>query len=283
MGGAGGVRDRTGRTGVGARPPRLTRRVRAVVAVGCWLVVWQVASVALDQPILLVGPWEVLVRLVELVPTGAFWVTVGRTLADVVLGFTAAALVAVALAAAAAASRWVDALLAPLIATTRATPVVAFIILVLLWTDASHLATVVAFLMALPVLYTNVLEGIAHRDARLLEMTRVFAVPWPRRVAAVDVPGVLPYFVAGCRTGIGLAWKSGIAAEVIGLPAGTIGEQMYQAKLFLATADLLAWTVVVVVLAALTERVVLALLERARRRLAGEPPPPLVGRAGGAR
>jgi len=266
---------------VGARAP--VRRGRFLVAVACWLVVWQVGAVALGQPILLVGPWDVAVRLVELVPTGTFWATVARTLAGVVLGFTAAAVAGVLLAAASAASSWADAMLAPLISTIRATPVVAFIILLLLWTDSSRLAAVVAFLMALPIMYTNVLEGIRNRDRRLLEMTRVFAVPWPRRVLAVDVPGVLPYFVAGCRTGVGLAWKSGIAAEVIGLPAGTIGEQMYQAKLFLATADLFAWTVVVVVLAALTERVVLALLERARRRLAGEPAPPLIDPAGGAR
>lgn len=278
-----GVGERAGPTRVGVRSRRLTRRTRVLVAVAGWLVVWQVASLVLDQPILLVGPWEVLARLVELVPTGAFWATVARTLADVAVGFTGAAVVAVALASAAAASRWADAFLAPLVATIRATPVVAFIILVLLWTRASNLAAVVAFLMALPVLYTNVLEGIAHRDARLLEMTRVFAVPWPRRVAAVDVPGVLPYFVAGCRTGIGLAWKSGIAAEVIGLPAGTIGEQMYQAKLFLATADLFAWTSVVVVLAAVTERVVLALLEDARHRLAGGPVATAADEAGGVR
>ncbi|UJP39745.1 ABC transporter permease [Cellulomonas palmilytica] len=256
--------DTGGRTDEGP----LARRARTAAAVACWLVVWQVAALALGQPILLVGPWDVVVRLVELVPTGELWATVGRTLTNVALGFTLALVAAVALAAAAAAWRWADALLAPLVSTIRATPVVAFIILVLLWTDSARLALVVAFLMALPVLYVNVLEGVRQRDERLLEMTRVFAVPWPRRLAAVDAPGVLPYLVAGCRTGIGLAWKSGIAAEVIGLPAGSIGEQMYQAKLFLATADLLAWTVVVVVLAALTERVVLALLERARRALA---------------
>ncbi len=255
-----------GQVPASGRDPR-ARRVRVVGAVACWLVVWQVAAATVGQPILLVGPWEVAQRLVELVPTSVFWATVARTLVNVVAGFTLAALAGVLLAAAAAASRWVEALLAPLIATIRATPVVAFIILVLLWTESSRLAAVVSFLMALPVMYANVLEGVRRRDTRLLEMTRVFAVPWPRRLTSVDVPGVLPFFVAGCRSAVGLAWKSGIAAEVIGLPQGTIGEQMYQAKLFLATADLFAWTVVVVVLAALTERLVLALLDRACRRL----------------
>ena len=67
-----------------------------------------------------------------------------------------------------------------------------------------------------------------------------------RRVVAIDGPQVLPYFVAACRAGMGLAWKAGIAAEVIGLPTGSIGERLYQAKLFLSSADLFAWTAVIV-------------------------------------
>ncbi|WP_444664914.1 ABC transporter permease [Cellulomonas sp. CW35] len=259
----------TGRQ-VRGRRRATTQRARAAVAVVGWLVVWQLAAAAVDQHVLLVGPWDVAVRLTELVPTSAFWAAVTRTLVSIAAGFVLAVVVGVALAAACAASRWADAVVAPVVVTVRATPVVSFIILVLVWTDASRLALVVAFLMALPVLHATVLEGIRARDVRLLEMARVFAVPWPRRVTAVDVPQVLPFLVAGCRTGVGLAWKAGIAAEVIGLPAGTIGEQLYQARLFLATADVLAWTVVVVVLAALTERVVVAALDRAGGR-GGEP------------
>jgi NitT/TauT family transport system permease protein len=242
---------------------------RPWVVAAFWLGVWQAAATALGHPILLVGPWDVAVRLVELVPTGAFWAAIGHTLLRIAVGFAAAALVGSLLAAASAAWAWVDALLAPVIAAIRATPVVSFIILVLIWANSSVLAAIVSFLMALPIMHATVLEGIRHRDVRLLEMVDVFDVPWARRVLAVDVPAVLPFFVAGCRTGIGLAWKSGIAAEVIGLPTGSIGEQLYQAKLFLATADLFAWTVVVVALSSLMERLVVWALERAQARLSG--------------
>ena len=55
---------------------------------------------------------------------------------------------------------------------------------------------------------------------------------------------------------------------MIGLPRGSIGEQLYQAKLFLSTADLFAWTVVIVAVSYGFERLVLATLSRVQVRVA---------------
>jgi len=247
------------------------RLARPALAVVFWLALWQAAALAVRSSVLLVGPWQVAVRLGQLAPTVGFWTTVGRTLGRVTLGFVLAALVGVLLAAASAASRWAGALVAPLVATIRSTPVVAFIILLLIWADVAWLATIVSFLMTLPIVHATVLAGIGQRDEALLEMTAVFGVPRRRRLLAVDVPGVLPYFAAACRTGVGQAWKSGIAAEVIGLPSGTIGERLYQGRLFLQTADVLAWTAVVVLVAFVSERLVLAGLHGLERRLSDGP------------
>lgn len=252
-----------------ARSERRAHALRSLLAVAFWLVVWQVVAVVVDERILLVTPVAVVQRLAELVPTGAFWLTVLHTVGRIALGFLAAAAVGVLSASAASASRVVDALLAPVVSAIRSTPVVSFIILVLIWADSARLAAIVSFLMVLPVVHTAVLEGLRHRSPSLAEVGEVFAVPWGRRVVALDVPQVLPFFVAACRTGVGLAWKSGVAAEVIGLPAGSIGEQLYQAKIFLATADLFAWTLVIVTLAHLAERLVVGLLDVGERRLAG--------------
>ncbi len=243
------------------------RATRPLLAIAFWLVVWQGATLAVDQRVLLVGPWDAAVRLVQLVPTADFWGAVWLTFGRITLGFLLAAVVGVLLATVSAASRWVEAIVGPAVTAIRSTPVVSFIILVLIWADSSKLATIVSFLMALPIVQATVYEGIGHRSSDLLEVAAVFEVPRWRRLLAIDVPGVLPYFVAACRTGVGLAWKSGIAAEVIGLPSGTIGERLYQAKLFLQTADVFAWTAVIVLVAWLSERVVLWLLGLAERRL----------------
>lgn len=240
------------------------RLVRPAAAVAFWLALWQVVALAVGSSVLLVGPWQVVVRLV---PTVDFWTTVARSCGRITFGFVLAVVVGVLLAALSAASPWTRAFVAPLVTTIRSTPVVAFIILVLIWVDVAWLATVVSFLATLPIVHTTVLSGIGQRDRALLEMTTVFRVPRWRRWWAVDVPGVLPYVVTACRTGVGYAWKSGIAAEVIGLPSGTIGERLYQGRLFLQTGDVLAWTVVVVLVAFVCEKLVLAGLSGLERRL----------------
>ncbi len=246
---------------------RVKRAGRPLVAAVWWVAVWQFAAWSVQKEFLLASPWAVVTRLAELVFTAGFWGTVGWSLTRIVIGFAAAAVVGTLAAALAAASRVVDNALSPLIVTIRSAPVVSFIILLLLWTDSSRLSAIVSFLMVLPVMYANVLEGIRHRDRTLLEAARVFRVPFTRRVRTIDVPGVLPFFAAACRIGIGLAWKSGVTAEVIGVADGSIGERLYEAKLFLSSEDLFAWTLVIVTLSMLCETAVLHLLRRVPGRM----------------
>jgi NitT/TauT family transport system permease protein len=255
-----------------ARTParRAARRfVPALLAAAFWIAVWQVVATVVHRDFLLASPGAVVHRLGELVVTGGFWGTVATSLSRIVIGFTAAAIVGAVLATLSSASRVADALAAPLIATIRSAPVVSFIILLLLWTDSSRLAAYTSFLMVLPVMYANILAGIRNRDRALLEVATVFRIPWLRRVRAIDVPAVLPFFAAACRTGVGLAWKSGVAAEVIGVAKGSIGERLYEAKLFLESADLFAWTIVIIALSVAGEAVVLWGLRRAQARFAG--------------
>ena len=143
----------------------------------------------------------------------------------------------------------------------KATPVASFIILVLIWVPSRNLSVVISFLMVLPVIYTNVLNGIQSTDGKLLEMAEVFDVsPW-RRIKYIYMSSVLPYFRAGCSLGLGLCWKAGVAAEVIGIPAGSIGEKLYEAKVYLETPDLFSWTIVIIILSIAFEKIFLLLTD----------------------
>lgn len=257
--------------------------MRPLLVLAFWLAVWQLVAWVVGQEILLASPVSVARRLAELVVTAGFWGTVGHSLARIATGFLAAAVVGALTAALAAWSRLVDVVLAPAMTAVRAAPVVSFIILLLMLPGGSgRLAAATSFLMVLPIVHATVLEGIRNRDRDLLEMAAVFRVPLPRRLAAIDIPAVLPYLAAACHVGIGLAWKAGVAAEVIGLPQGSIGERMYQGKLLLSSADVLAWTVVVIAVSFASERLIALLLARGRARLAGRPGPAQEGRPGPA-
>ncbi len=227
-----------------------------------WVAVWQIVAWMVGRDFILASPLAVIKRLGELAPTWDFWTTVGLSLGRITLGFALAAVVGSLLAALAATLRVVDVLLSPLISAIRSVPVASFIILVLLWADSGKLATITAFLIVLPVVYGNVSEGIHQRDRKMLEFASVFRIPRRRRILAIDIPAVRPYFAAACRIGVGLAWKSGVAAEVIGVIDGSIGERLYEAKIFLDSASLFAWTIVIVALSMACEAIVLRLVKQ---------------------
>ena len=236
-----------------------------------WLAAWQLASMAVGSRIVLVGPAEVACRLAELVLEADFWVSVGLSLGRVATGFGLAVVAGVALAAWASRSRVVEGLLAPLVGAVKAAPVASFVVLLLMWVPSRRLSVAVSFLMAFPILYTNVLAGVRQTDPALLEMADVFGVSGWARVRTVYAAQVVPYLRAGLSLAMGLSWKSGIAAEVIGLPAPSIGIHLYDAKVYLDTPDLLAWTVVIVALSVGLEALLGRLLDWAQARWEARP------------
>lgn len=226
----------------------MAAKLRSAWAVVFWLLVWQLGAMLLDQKILLVTPTAVLSRLIELLPTADFWSAVWFSFVRIICGFLAACVFGTVLAALSSRFRLIRELAAPLMGAVKSTPVASFIILVLLWVPSKNLSIVISFLMVTPIVYLNVLGGISAMDAQLTEMAEVFRVPTARRVRYLYLPQVMPYFRSACAAGLGLCWKAGVAAEVIGLPTGSIGEKLYQAKVYLETPDLFAWTVVIVVI-----------------------------------
>ncbi len=226
-----------------------------------WLVVWEIAAVAIGHDILLVSPVTVLRRLSELVRTGSFWSSILFSFLRIAGGFSLATLLGTILAAVSYRFKSMEVLLAPLIQTIKATPVASFVILVLIWVPSRNLSIVISFLMVLPIMYTNVLMGIRSTDRQLLEMADVFHVPTWKRLRYIYVSQVLPFFRSACSVALGLSWKSGIAAEVIGIPVGSIGEKLYQSKIYLDTPDLFAWTLVIIIISVCFEKLFLMLID----------------------
>ena len=248
---------------------KIKRRYGAA-AVVFWLAVWQLAAAAIGQEVFLVSPLQAAGTLVQLLPQPDFWQRVGFSAGHILLGFLLGAVCSVVCSVAAERWVWVDALLSPVMQLVKATPVASFIILALVWVSGKSLSILISFLMVLPVLYGAVRTGIESADPQLLEMARVFRLPLARRVKAIWLPAVLPAFRQGCSVALGICWKSGVAAEVIGLPDGSIGDALYRAKITLSTGELFAWTFVIILLSAAFEKLFLALLDKAVARVLGE-------------
>lgn len=241
---------------------RLKKSIRIVIPLAFWLGVWQLAALWVDLELLLPAPLTVWDSLRALAVTQTFWLSALFTLLRVALGLLGGSLLGVLLAFLTHFSNWASLLLSPAIRVIRATPVVSFILLVYLWVARANIPGVIAGLMVLPVVWGSVYGGLSAVDGQLLELARAYRFsPW-KTLRLIYLPSLRPHFTAGFLTAFGLAWKSGVAAEVLCPPRLAIGAHIQQARLALETADLFAWTLVILALSLALE----ALLRRALRK-----------------
>ena len=220
-----------------------------VASVLFWLLVWQAAAMALHQPLLLSSPLRVAERLFALLGERAFYAALGYSLRRIALGFFAGFLLG--------GLPLMEALLRPLMVTVKSVPVASFIILALIWLSARRLSAFIAFLMVLPITYGNLLSGLKSTPTQLLEMARLYHVSWGRRLLYIQLPHIKPHLLSALTLALGMSWKAGVAAEVIGIPTGSIGEQLYQSKVYFDLTSLYAWTVAIVLVSVLFEKAVL--------------------------
>ncbi len=217
-------------------------------AVVLMLVIWQALAMVLNQEILLASPTKVLQEILVIVRTGEFWGAIFFSFVRIVSGFLLGTFSAVVLAVFASKYAIIKDALAPFMLTIKSIPVASFVILVLVWFSSQNLAILISFLMVMPIMYTNVLEGIRNTDKNLLEMAKVFEIVRLKKIRYIYFFEVYPFFLSGVKIALGLCWKAGIAAEVIGIPERSIGENLFNAKIFLDTPSLFAWTVVIILI-----------------------------------
>lgn len=236
----------------------------AVAAV--WLIIWQLLCRAVGRELLLPSPLRVAERLWELVRDGQFWLSVGGSLLRILEGFLLGVALGALIAILTAKSRILYTFLAPMMNVIKATPVASFIILALVWLSTSKLPVFATMIMVLPMVWSSLYQGIINTDRKLLEMARVFRFSRGKTLRMIYFPSVKPHLLSACTTGVGFAWKAGVAAEVLAIPRGSIGYHIYHSKLTLSTADLFAWTAVVILLSILLERSVVMLVNALNRK-----------------
>ena len=238
--------------------------MKAVAAAGAvaafWLAVWVLVAALVAQPLILPGPGAVAVALLRLVWDVGTWAILAGSGARILGGLALAAVCGGVLAGVSVRSRTFSRLVAPALSFVKATPVACVVVLLLIWLGSARVSIAAVFLMALPGVYFSLVEGLAQVDKPLEQMFRLHGVRGWRLFFAHTWREVLPFVLSCARAVIGMSWKAGVAAELIGMAAGTVGERIYQAKLLIETADLLAWTVLVVAASWACERVLVWLL-----------------------
>lgn len=246
-------------------PPidKKTLSVRALTRcapVAFWLVVWQVVSMLDSSGILLCGPLDALLALCRLSSTQTFWSSIWFSTLRIVAGVLLGYIIAGVLAAASWHTSTVRILLQPALLAIKSTPVACVVVILLIWTGAANVSVITVLLLVVPAIYFALCAGLDNMDAGQRDLFEIFGARGRRRFFALIWPAILPYLEAASSTVLGMSWKAGIAAELIGVPAGSLGERIYQAKLLLETPDLFAWTFCVICLSWLFEHGAMALL-----------------------
>ena len=236
-------------------------KINGLPALLFWTAVWYLAALAVGNPLLLPTPLGVLRRLWQLAATAAFWRTTLVSIGRILLGVVSGILLGVILAVLTSASRVLETLVAPAMTAMQATPVASFAILVLIWVDRDFVPVLICAMMVLPVIYGSVSTGIRMTDPGLLEMAKVYRLPWMRVLRRIYIPSVMPFFRTSSSSALSLGWKAGIAAEVLTVPKASMGRMISESKLYLMTEDLFAWTLTVVILSLLLQKIMFLLMK----------------------
>ena len=247
------------------RESKAVRIAENTIALLLALTVWWLAARRIDESIILPSPQRVFRRFLLLCKEETLLDQVLYSLTRIAFGFLGGLGIGLLLAVLSSCSHTVEVLLRPYLFTIKSVPVASFVVLALFWFSAGPIAMVISFLMVLPIVYTNVLEGIKATDPAILEMAQIYRMNFRRRLVYLYVPSIKTPLLSACRIALGLAWKAGIAAEIIGIPDGSLGERLYLSKVWVETDTLLAYTLVIIFVSLLFEKLVMLLLKGAFR------------------
>ncbi len=248
----------------------LKKILMGAVSALIWIGVWEIAYLAVNREVLIASPLSVFLRLSELALEGSFWLKIANSLFAVFKGYLLAFLAGIILCVLTSVSDFAYAVFKPFLNVIRATPVASFIILALVWMSKQTVPVFTSFLMVMPIVWANLTTGVRSTDRKLIEMAKAYKLPKSKILTKIYIPSVMPEFLNSVTTGLGFAWKSAVAAEVLSTPKNTIGAELYNSKVYLETVDLFAWTAVIIIVSIVIEKLLVYFIKRLSKRRAGE-------------
>ena len=236
--------------------------IMKLAAIIFWLLIWHIISVTVDMQILLPSPISVFDKLVELASTQKYWISVALSFSKIILGIALGTIIAMIFAVLTAKVDIFNHLLGLPLNVIKSTPVASFIIMALVWVKSANLAAFVTAVMVIPIVWANMHEGISTVDKKLVEVGKCYNFTQKKFIKYIYVPHLRPFFTSSITSAAGLGWKAGIAAEVIASPKNAIGAYLNDAKVYLETEEMFAWTITIIILSAAIQYLLKLLTER---------------------
>ena len=236
-----------------------------------WIIIWFIVSLIANDRLFLPTPIDVIVSGFAMVKTSDFWKSIFNSMTSVVSGVAVSFLIGGLLAFATSASKVLDTLFSPILSIIKATPVASFIVLAFLWFSSRNaipaLPAFISSLIVIPIVTSNLKQGLESIDGDLKEVTKIYGFSPIKTLFKLYIPSVYPFFIAACRSSLGMAWKACVAAEMIVFVSDTIGRLMYEQKTYLDFSSTFALTITTIILSVALEKVVLFALDTLGRKL----------------
>ncbi len=207
----------------------------------------------MDSEMILPPPLRVLKAAAALFPTRRFLEALAATFGRGILAFALSLPAGVTVGLASGLSPSFRAAVSPALTVIRATPVLALILILLIWLPSWAVPVFAAVLMSFPVVVADIRQGVLSVDNRLLEMARVFRLRRRDLVWSVYAPGIAPHLESSVYATLSLVWKVIVAGEVLSQPVRALGTGMQGARVQLETAEVFAWAAAGIALCALSD------------------------------
>ena len=236
--------------------------IKKIMIIAFWLICWEALSYIINNNIVLVGPIKVIKALIDNALNIDFYLIILNSAVRIIAGFLVALILGIVLGAISYKYTLINEFFNPLISVIKSVPVVSFVVLLLIWAGSANLSFFISFLIVFPQIYISIITGLNATDKDILKMANVFKYSIYERAFFIYKDSIKDYLLSAVKTSFGLSWKSGVAAEVIGMSAYSIGNRIYSSKIYLDTASLFAWTLVVALLSYATEKLTVVMLTK---------------------
>ena len=238
--------------------------ISILISVFVWLGLWELFAALIDLEFLFPGAIKTVKTLSSLIITLNFWKTILLSMLRILLGLIIGVAMGIALAIIYQLTPFLRRFISIGMTVIKSTPVASIILV--LWVaiknGSQRLPIVIALLMVMPIIWQNLCDGFSAIDKNLSEVCDVFEFSRKKRIKLLVLPNLQKYFTPAFLTSIGLAWKSGIAAEIISYTKNSIGKNILDSKNVFDGDVMLAWTLTVVLLSLVLEHSVKALIRR---------------------
>ncbi|MEN8906283.1 MAG: ABC transporter permease subunit [Clostridiales bacterium] len=234
-----------------------------IIFILVWIIIWWIISLTVDS-FFMPSPFETFKILTKLLVESTTYIIVGMTIIRIVIGLFSALLLGIILGIFSASNKIIFRFLQPIMVAVKSTPVASFIIIAMVYMNIIYVPIFCGFLLCLPIIYYNVIEGMEVIDKEMISMALLYKVPKKRLIMKIYIPSIMPYINAALLTAVGICWKGTIAAEVIGVVKNSIGYKIYNAKVYLETGELFSWTIIIITCSMIIESIIKGIIRKSK-------------------